>query len=644
MSPPWTALTDVLLARAAIQRRSARGVAPDPLAGVRVRDEQVEALLAELGVGSGGADGDDDAVAEARAALAGDEQLRRLAGSADLDREAAEVLAACAAVELDPARQRLVGYLADDAAVRRCTFHVLGLLFGADHLGAAAAATDGPLRRAALVEVTAGVPFADRQVGVPEPVLWHLLGRAALDLGLDPQVERIQVPDGGPGEWVAVVVGADRTRRIQAALAETEGERFLLSPAPTTTSGWEALVRQATVDAATVVLDLDEPPGPEVRWWIERAAHRPWAICTPVDLPAAARPRVPWTVVRAADPAATPEEVRAVDEALVGRGHRFAADQLRQLRSLLPASGGVVDDAVRRLGGGALDRLARHIRPRRTLDDLVLADDQAKQLQELIDRYRNRDLVHGEWGVPAVPSAGVAVLFGGPSGTGKTAAAEAVAAAVGLDLYIVDVASVVSKYIGETEQNLDRVFDAASATNVVLLFDEADALFGSRTAVTDARDRYANLEVSYLLQRLERFDGLVLLTTNLGGNIDPAFLRRFALVVDFPVPAETERRRLWDTYLDALPLSGGDDAVDKDLLARRFELAGGAVRNAAVTAAFLAAAEEAEVTMTYVLLGVLRELAKLSRLVNPDDFGRWSHLVTDGDDGADATRAGDRLN
>ena len=153
--------------------------------------------------------------------------------------------------------------------------------------------------------------------------------------------------------------------------------------------------------------------------------------------------------------------------------------------------------------------------------------------------------MHQEWGFPAVPAGGVVALFAGASGTGKTLAAEVVAGDLGLDLYKVDLAAVVSKYIGETEKNLSRIFDAAGAGDLVLFFDEADALFGKRTEVSDAHDRYANIEVSYLLQRLERYDGLVVMATNLQRNIDPAFLRRISVAVDFPLPEEPQRRDIW---------------------------------------------------------------------------------------------------
>ncbi len=209
-------------------------------------------------------------------------------------------------------------------------------------------------------------------------------------------------------------------------------------------------------------------------------------------------------------------------------------------------------------------------------------------------------------------------LFVGPSGTGKTLAAEIVAGELGLDLYKLDLSSVVSKYIGETEKNLEEVFAAAGAGNLVLFFDEADALFGKRSEVHDARDRYANIEVSYLLQRLESYDGLVVMATNFEKNIDEAFLRRIHVRVEFATPGATERAAIW--ALNLPPDAPRDDDVDVAWLAERFELTGAAIRNAVVAAAFTAAAAGTAITMSSLVRGVAKEYAKVGRLVRPEEF------------------------
>ena len=237
-----------------------------------------------------------------------------------------------------------------------------------------------------------------------------------------------------------------------------------------------------------------------------------------------------------------------------------------------------------------------------------------------------RRQVYDDWGFTATPSSGVVALFSGPSGTGKTLAAEIVAGELGLDLFKLDLSSVVSKYIGETEKNLEVIFDAASAGNVVLFFDEADSLFGKRSEVKDARDRYANIEVSYLLQRLEAYDGLVIMATNFEKNIDDAFLRRIHVRIEFAVPGPEERVRIWEQSFPAgAPLAAD---VDIDWLAQRFELSGGAIRNASLNAGFFAASHGEHITMQSVVVGLAREYRKMGRLITAKDFGEYHHAFS----------------
>jgi SpoVK/Ycf46/Vps4 family AAA+-type ATPase len=283
-----------------------------------------------------------------------------------------------------------------------------------------------------------------------------------------------------------------------------------------------------------------------------------------------------------------------------------------------------VSSGIRRLASGPFDKLAIRIRPRRTWDDLVLAPDRLQGLKELASRYRHRDVVHGEWGFPAIPASGLVALFSGSSGTGKTLAAEIIAGELGLDLYKLDLSSVVSKYIGETEKNLERVFSAATATNTVLFFDEADSLFGKRSEVNDARDRYANLEVSYLLQRMETYDGLVILATNFQKNIDEAFLRRIHVSIEFPVPAEPERLAIWK---HAIPKTAPQKELDWDFLAKQFELSGGSIKGAALHGAFLAAEAGEPISMEILMLSLKREFQKLGRLRTQNEFKQYTKLV-----------------
>ncbi len=272
--------------------------------------------------------------------------------------------------------------------------------------------------------------------------------------------------------------------------------------------------------------------------------------------------------------------------------------------------------AARMHSSPQLASLARKIEPHYSWADIVLPDDQLALLREIVNTVRGRALVLDKWGVgkKLIPNSGVMVLFAGPPGTGKTMAAEVIAAELGLDLFKIDLSTVVSKYIGETEKNLERIFSEAQSSNAILFFDEADALFGKRSEVRDAHDRYANIEISYLLQRMELYDGVTILATNLRANLDEAFTRRLQFSVDFPFPEEEYRLRIWQTLFP--PDVPRSPDVDLGLLARRFKLAGGNIRNIIVNAAYLAAVDGQVVTMQHLLHGARRELQKIGRLVN----------------------------
>jgi hypothetical protein len=280
-------------------------------------------------------------------------------------------------------------------------------------------------------------------------------------------------------------------------------------------------------------------------------------------------------------------------------------------------AGGAVDEAgvaatIRARAVSLLPPGVELVTPRAGWDRLVLAGESHDLLSAAVRRLAHQSLVLDEWGVAdsARADRGARLLFTGPPGTGKSLAAEVLATAVGTDLLTVDVSQVVSKWIGETEKNLAAVFDVAERTQAVLLLDEADALFGSRTEISDAHDRYANLETAFLLQRLDRFAGLAVLASNLRHNIDAAFVRRMDFVVEFDVPAAKERRQLWDLHVPTARL-GGD--VDAQALADRFPIAGGWIRNAAIAAAFLAADQDSPIHQEHLLTAVRREYAKSSR-------------------------------
>jgi SpoVK/Ycf46/Vps4 family AAA+-type ATPase len=241
--------------------------------------------------------------------------------------------------------------------------------------------------------------------------------------------------------------------------------------------------------------------------------------------------------------------------------------------------------------------------------------------------------VLSDWGYErtVARTQGLKVLFAGESGTGKTMAAEVLAADLGLDLFAIDLATIVSKYIGETEKNLERIFTAADGSNAILFFDEADALFGKRSEVSDSHDRYANIEVAYLLQRMEAYPGAVILATNFKRNIDDAFLRRLDFVIDFPFPEAEDRKRIWRLLLPAQAPRAAD--VDLDFLGTQFKLSGGAIRNCSLAAAFQAADENESIHMRHLVRAVAQEYAKQGRLTLEADFERFHDLIRAGGNG-----------
>jgi AAA+ superfamily predicted ATPase len=338
-------------------------------------------------------------------------------------------------------------------------------------------------------------------------------------------------------------------------------------------------------------------------------------------LPARPVRRARWSAALAAARIELPEE--DID-ALADR-FRLTPEQI------VDAAGAVPHEALR-AGGGAptgdhvfaaarersrvgLEGLGHRIRPHYGWDDIVLPEDRRRQLEEIVNHVRYRARVYDDWGFDRklALGKGLNVLFAGPSGTGKTMAAEIVAGELGLDLYKIDLSATVSKYIGETEKNLARVFAAAERANAILFFDEADALFGKRSEVRDAHDRYANIEIGYLLQRMEEYDGVAVLATNLRRNMDDAFVRRMHVTVEFPLPDEEDRRRIWDAIWPSATPRHAD--LDVAALASRFELSGGHIRNIALAAAFLAAADGEVVTLDHVMRATRREYQKIGKVL-----------------------------
>jgi len=425
----------------------------------------------------------------------------------------------------------------------------------------------------------------------------------------------------------ALLAASVREALLQGAVLALDGFDALLVEEPVANLALGTL-RRALADSGGTVLLLGE-----LRW--EPSAWLPARAGLRLDLsPLAAGDRVRlWrSQVDGQLPADAVTELasryRLVEDDAI---HAVTAEarSRAELRGAADVELADVHAAARTIATPPLEGLARHIEPRYGWEDIVLPADGMAQLLEMCARARHQMTVLEQWGYGRKHARrrGTTALFAGPPGTGKTMAAEIVAGSLGLDLYRIDLSAVVSKYIGETEKNLERIFRAADQGDAVLLFDEADAIFGKRSEVRDARDRYANVEVAYLLQRLEVYEGLAVLTTNLRGNIDEAFVRRLDCVLEFPLPEEAERLQIWER---AVPREAPvDDDVDLPFLARKFKLAGGHIRNIALTAAFLAAEDRASISMKHFARATRREYQKLGKLIAESDFEHHYSLLKD---------------
>jgi hypothetical protein len=508
-------------------------------------------------------------------------------------------------------------------------------------------------------------PLLSRSLRVPDRVVSHLLGDGAPDPELAAHLRPLPAPPprtSHTGEGGAEGGEFDRlTDRLADRLADAppltaylrearEGDGLSCAAAALSAAGLAALhfagpedrvpdlLREARLTGAAIVVSA--LPGKPARMVGELAAAEVPVLITdarPYDpqwcdhgTPDPLVLEVPrrgagsvltWAAVLGTEPgfdlAATVAPYHLSDDRVV-RAAR-AALELAGFEGA-PLTAAHLRAAARRQSASGLEQHARRIRPAVDWTDLVLPEQPLTQLRELALRARHRDRVLGDWRLSAGGGRGRGVLglFAGESGTGKTLSAEVVAAELGLDLYVVQLSSVVDKYVGETEKNLERIFTEADRTDAVLLFDEADAVFGKRSEVKDSHDRYANMESAYLLQRLESFDGIALLTTNLRANIDEAFTRRLDLVVDFPFPDVEQRTALWRHSLSHVPC---EDDVELGPVAADFELAGGSIRSAVVTAAYLAAGRGRPVTAADLLEGARREYRKAGRLLPGD--GSW---------------------
>ncbi|HMO97259.1 MAG TPA: ATP-binding protein, partial [Tepidiformaceae bacterium] len=503
----------------------------------------------------------------------------------------------------------------------------------------------------------AWTPLTSRTITLDARILGYLMGGDAMDEVIDGPAREIEAKavEALPDEWralvefpatalappLAVLWGSDpgRLREAAAAIAAGGGLPGLveldIAAAREHASGtWELLARadrEAALRGAALLLTRTDALELGER---ERLGRTVAAGIAPLRLIATeGEPRYPAPLLKVADLdyetrlACWRADLRAagleppaddVLEALTGKfrlprdnitaavglAHGMALTRNAEGPSVTP------DDlytAARTQSAVILSSLARKVTPHYHWGDIILEDDPLAQLREFCAMLEHRHLVYDVWGFDRklAMGKGVIALFAGQSGTGKTMAADVIAGQLGLDLYKIDLSGVVSKYIGETEKNIGAIFKDAEQSNAILFFDEADALFGKRSEVKDAHDRYANIETAYLLQRMEEYAGAVILSTNLKMNLDEAFLRRMHFVIDFPMPEEPYRLRIWESTLPP-ELPRAED-IDLAFLARQFKISGGNIRNIVLAAAFLAADEGKELGMAHLIRGTRRE-------------------------------------
>ena len=440
------------------------------------------------------------------------------------------------------------------------------------------------------------------------------------DLGFPLIIADVSKMLDGPFEETTWLLG--REALLQSALLCLENFDALLTEDVTAKSRLEALLDMSRACSWLVFLCSTRQPN------LQRLLHESRLVDLHFPIPDAGARKKIWEGLLSKVDGSTAN----LNFAALASKFRFTTGQMRDALSLAqnlaqlrpPPDNEIgmkdLETACRSQSNQKLGTLARKITPVHSWDDIVLPENLLQQLREICQRVVHRARVLGDWGFGRKLSLGKGInaLFAGPSGTGKTMATEILAHELGIDLYKIDLSGVVSKYIGETEKNLDRVFEAAEDANAILFFDEADSLFGKRSEVRDSHDRYANIEISYLLQKMEEYEGLAILATNLKANLDESFTRRLAFTVHFPFPDHASRRLIWQKIWPTEVVL--DNEVDLDCLARQFKLSGGNIKNVALAAAFLAAEDESPVTVAHLLHATGREYQKLGKPLSPEQL------------------------
>ena len=639
------------------------------VAVVRARLEAHAAKVRGESPGAGGVEAAEQALQAANAAMPAPAALDTMCSRFGLSPFERDVLLLCAGLELNGSLAAACAAAQGDAQKRHATFSLALAALPEPHWSALSPAA--PLRRWRLIECRSADLLTLAPLRIDERVLHFLTGLDVLDERLQGFVGRIDSAHPLPASqqavarqvaavWAKVAHGAGwpvvqlcggdarALRAVAEAACEAVGLRLYGArpadlPGPATER--ESLIRlwerETVLGAVALLIELDKDDAAEqtrvaaalveeVKGIVLLAGREPLstlrraAVRFDVNKPGAREQRGLWEA--ALGDASRPlngELDRVVAQFNLGTHliHAASAETLAGGATGGPALAGGLWQACRVQARQRLDDLARRIEPAATWSDIVLPAGSVKTLREIAGQVRQRATVYEKWGFAAKSARGLGIsaLFAGASGTGKTMAAEVLANELNLDLYQIDLSALVSKYIGETEKNLRRVFDAAEEGGAILLFDEADALFGKRSEVNDSHDRYANIEVSYLLQRMESYRGLAILTTNMKESLDTAFLRRLRFVVQFPFPDAAQRAEIWrrvfpaDTPLHALNHAG----------LSRLDVAGGNIRNMALNAAFLAAEAREPVRMIHLLQAAQNEYAKLERSLGEMDTKGW---------------------
>lgn len=578
-----------------------------------------------------------------------------------LDLFGRNILLLCAYATLEPEGRAAVSALLGDALVAAPTVGLaLACLPGA-HWQALAA--DAPLRRCGLIRIEGGGSLVDGRLYLPETVLFRLVSAPGIAAEAAPLLRELATPAEmapnrralahdiaarmslGP-DYLMHLTGGDPVGKLQAfaAAAATRGagafalSSDLLPQVPSELARLaEGLHRDLVLRNARLVLEHDDPAEPRLARQFAECYPGPLAIASPEPMRAGHRMafRLDMSPLTASDQVIVWRDAlgalgKPLSEKLprLAATFRVAPETARAVAAELTLDANAPDladrawEACRRAARPRMDDLAQRVESPAEWEDLILPPRPRQVLVAIVAQVRNRAQVYEDWGFGPrlqMKGLGVSALFSGPSGAGKSMAGEVIGNALTLDVYRVDLSAIVSKWVGETEKNLRRVFDAAEDGGVILQFDEADALFGRRSEVKDSHDRHANIEVSYLLQRLEQYRGLCILTTNMRDNIDEAFLRRIRFLVDFRFPSAAERLAIWQRIFPAAtPL--GD--LDFRKLAG-LNVSGGAIRNIALAASFLAADRGGAVGMAEVLEAALLEYDKTGRTMTDAERAGW---------------------